>query len=48
MSICSGEWNVWIVKPWNMARSIDMHISDDVDFIVRLTDAGPKVRAPTD
>lgn len=39
-----GEDNHWIVKAWNLARAMDAHVTDDVDFIVRLADERtPKV-----
>ncbi|CEL98187.1 unnamed protein product [Vitrella brassicaformis CCMP3155] len=33
----------WIVKPRNLARSIDTHITNDIDEIVRLSSTFPKV-----
>ncbi|XP_064613317.1 tubulin--tyrosine ligase-like protein 12 [Liolophura sinensis] len=38
-----GLDNHWICKPWNLARGLDIHITDDINHIVRLPDTGPKV-----
>ncbi len=40
---CSGLDNHWIVKAWNLARGLDMHISPDLHHILRLPFSGPKV-----
>ncbi|XP_067632843.1 uncharacterized protein [Eurosta solidaginis] len=38
-----GLDNHWIVKPWNLARGLDTHISDSIVQIVRLPVTGPKI-----
>ncbi|XP_017465473.1 PREDICTED: tubulin--tyrosine ligase-like protein 12 [Rhagoletis zephyria] len=38
-----GLDNHWIVKPWNLARGMDTHISDNIVQIVRLPITGPKI-----
>lgn len=38
-----NENNLWIVKPWNMARTIDTSIVESLPALARLVETGPKI-----
>jgi len=39
-----GLPNIWIIKQWNLSKSIDMTITSNLNEIIRCQETGPKVR----
>nr|CAI5838493.1 unnamed protein product [Callosobruchus analis] len=39
----SGLENYWIIKPYNLARGLDIHITNNLSYILKLSLSGPKI-----
>ena len=40
---CSESDNTWIIKPWNLGRGMDTHITQNLVQVIRLVNTIPKV-----
>lgn len=38
-----GLDNYWICKPYNLARGLDMYITNNIDLLMRMPETGPKI-----
>jgi len=38
-----GHDNLWILKPWNMATTIDTTVTGDLPAIIQFLENGPKI-----
>jgi len=38
-----AQENTWILKPTNMARSMDTWVSANIDQMLRISETGPKI-----
>lgn len=45
LSLCRGQDNLWIVKPWNLGRGLGIHITKNLIQIIRLSHCIPRVSA---